>query len=123
MSHSIRGAWIEINLLIPFATAKFSRTLYGVRGLKYPLVGTFDAVSRRTLYGVRGLKFLARPGWYISNASHSIRGAWIEIINYLPSIYRFTSHSIRGAWIEISLYSFRRLTALRRTLYGVRGLK
>ena len=39
----------------------------------------------------------------LSQASHPVRGAWIEIVN-LPlflCLYRL-SHPVRGAWIEIA---------------------
>ncbi len=84
-SHSVWSAWIEI---LPSRLRLFlvvlSRTLYGVRGLKYqPISHNLIVVIRRTLYGVRGLKSLfvgIEPSW---NRSHSVWSAWIEIATLL----------------------------------------
>ena len=56
-SHPTRGAWIEIQLLQRLIRVGISRTLPGVRGLKYYFdFHSFTPSMRRTLPGVRGLK-------------------------------------------------------------------
>ena len=57
MSHSSRGAWIEIEGCRHGCNPKASRTPHGVRGLKYGIDIQADNVAE----------------------SHSSRGAWIEI--------------------------------------------
>ena len=56
----------------------------------------------RTPHGVRGLKFFTSRLFATIIKSHPARGAWIEIIDFVPiKVYNLTSHPARGAWIEI----------------------
>ncbi len=81
--YGVRGLKYFLPVYVFFLVV-LSRTLYGVRGLKYqPISHNLIVVIRRTLYGVRGLKSLfvgIEPSW---NRSHSVWSAWIEIATLL----------------------------------------
>ena len=60
-SHPTRGAWIEIAANRVFTDPLNSRTLPGVRGLKFHRHYKCDIyIYSRTLPGVRGLKYIYR---------------------------------------------------------------
>ena len=50
---------------------------------------------------MRGLKSYSERMEAIEEASHPVRGAWIEISNVNPCSINPSSHPVRGAWIEI----------------------
>ena len=146
-SHSVWGAWIEIRLLTQIPVGMIRRTPYGVRGLKFHVVGANKLPDlSRTPYGVRGLKCFQRQFHALRLLSHSVWGAWIEMIlprSLLHWLHRRTpygvrglkfdlpnnfirtieSHSVWGAWIEICRIHGTVHSDWRRTPYGVRGLK
>ena len=47
------------------------------------------------------MKFDAVLNRLLDNSSHPARGAWIEIVKYMPAPPFPASHPARGAWIEI----------------------
>ena len=55
-SHPLRGAWIEMITLSCSDTDAIGRTPCGVRGLKYEVINRYRRRYRRTPCGVRGLK-------------------------------------------------------------------
>ena len=102
LSHSSRGAWIEIYAYSATGTVDVGRTPHGVRGLKLlPIFGGIFNICR-TPHGVRGLKYPQTKPEIDGPLSHSSRGAWIEIYLHSNMSLDTLSHSSRGAWIEIS---------------------
>ena len=80
MSHSSRGAWIEIphvDTLSVSSTWSHSSRGAWIEILLAPVsAGVKDS---RTPHGVRGLKLLSGPTRNPVKQSHSSRGAWIEM--------------------------------------------
>ena len=73
-----------------------------MRGLKFNLDRLWRFVRpSRTLPGVRGLKFTACGLWVAKVVSHPTRGAWIEMVPFMSQVEQIMSHPTRGAWIEI----------------------
>ncbi len=79
LSLPVRGAWIEIRLLIPDGYAEEGSL--PVRGAWIEIITSL--FSRRFL------------------RSLPVRGAWIEISDKFRSRQRLKSLPVRGAWIEI----------------------
>ena len=114
MSHSLRSAWIEINLFYLRATLGATVALLTEcvdRNCSYcrlicsewPVALLTECVDRNCL---------RVPASTEHFKSHSLRSAWIEISltsAILPFIFR--SHSLRSAWIEMYYEAGKRMPA------------
>ena len=83
-----------------------------------------DCYASRSPCGERGLKFSCIDFSRYSLLSLPVRGAWIEMLGVIRSLFMVRSSlPVRGAWIEITLERYWKTYNHCRSPCGERGLK